>query len=124
VEWTRAHRNTRLADIPERIVEEPFELSLGVSRRRHRGSIDYSSAFAPGPDEATGLQDAEVIGDGLARHIKPLLQLSRTHIPSVKQLQYAQPRIRGERPDNLDNVFHSRVTKKPAQSKRALPYTC
>lgn len=88
-------RNNRLTHVNKRIGEKSFEFSLSVSHRRHRGGVDDPAALPPGPHKATGLKHAEMVRNGLARHVQPLLQLSRTHVPSVKQLQYAQARIRG-----------------------------
>jgi len=88
-------RNNRLTHVDKRIGEEALEFSLGVSHHRHRSGVDDPAALPSGPHKATGLEHAKVVRNGLARHVQPLLQLSRTHVPSVKQLQYAQARIRG-----------------------------
>ena len=87
--------------------EEALEPAIGIGYGRHRGSVDEPATLTPRPDQATRLQDAEVVRDCLTRHAQRLLQLRCTHVAPAKQLQHTQPRIRGKRSYNLDDIFHT-----------------
>jgi len=87
--------------------EEALEPAIGIGYGRHRSGVDEPAALTPGPDQAARLQYAKVVRHRLTRHAQRLLQLRCTHVAPAKQLQHTQPRIRGKRPYNLDDIFHT-----------------
>ena len=91
----------------------PQAIEIGLHFRRthpfRRQRIDHPVALAPGGDQATGLEVAEVLGNFYLRLAQYLLEMTDAERPMQQQVEQTQPRLVTQALVNL-HEFHAATT--------------